>query len=499
MPMTSRHRHSSTSIRFRLFGEMSSNRPEMPERGGFGLLVQLSAWSTLTAAVILVLWQSKSHLWTSGDTANLAQTTPSMAACLAHGVLYNCLAWASKHHGSVNQFPLIQNLPTMLMQWLGLDYQELLSALGWLNAASLVALCSVVVGWAYRRGGTRLAVVAGLLFVPGMLVAYAVQTFGEPLYAAAMTVLVLASLRSDKVSPFLLPAAAIATVCKETEAPFTVLIALAALAISKAMPAVRRRALLTVCIGAFVGELFNLAFNLFRYGTLLNYSYLDQSRSSLEMIPLNAVALLVSPNGGIVWFWPGVGVGLAVLIFHAVRPKASGSKTVQAGSLVALIALVCFALGLGFWWDPFGWYAWGPRLLMPLGAPLIVLAIAVISHERLSPAWTSTRSLVVLAIVGVLVLAPTLGAVFENGSQESSLQYAVWARRPQCTPVHISQALRDSCLRSYEWLPAAPPLLKSVPTSFSGYASYWVTLLLGAAAISLFALRAMRLRTPQRD
>lgn len=62
---------------------------------------------------------------------------------------------------------------------------------------------AAAVAWSYRRSGTPLAVLCGVLIVPGMLLPYTAQSFGEPLAVAAFGALVLAALRCDQVSKLL--------------------------------------------------------------------------------------------------------------------------------------------------------------------------------------------------------------------------------------------------------------------------------------------------------
>lgn len=318
-----------------------------------------------------------------------------------------------------------------------------------------------------------------------MLVAYSVQTFSELLAAAVLMSLVIAGLCADRASLYLLPLAVVATISKETAAPFVLAFGLAAIILSPARPALRRRAVVLLIIGVALGLLLNISFNVFKYGTFLNHAYLSEPRSSHLMAAINVVALLVSPNAGIVWFWPGVAIAGGILVtrirrgmrFAKMDRQVPNRRRVLAAAVITTSAFLAYVVSLSLWWDPTGWYSWGPRLLLPAAAPTIVLALACIAGAGLGRAWLKLPVAIPLGILAIAILVPTMGSTFGTENQ-SSMYYATWSYRPECLPQEATPGSRnyESCERTEQWRPVGMPLVESIPRSFSGHEGYWPAL-----------------------
>jgi hypothetical protein len=453
----------------------------------------------LALATTLLLFLTKRPLTVQGDTIALVRGIPAIGHCLGHAVLFRCNQYVAAHSAlghpvtPITLYPLIQTVPAVLMYASGLSQLDIREGLGWINFIAVIVVASVILRWSYRRGGLSLAVVAGLLLLPGMLLAYSVQTLGEPLAAVAFIAVVLAALRPDSVSRFLLPFAIIATISKETAAPFVVLYGFAAIMLSGARPATKRGALGRLLMGVATGVALDAGFNVFRYGSVLNRAYLNIPHTlDGAAVGANSLALLVSPNGGIFWFWPGVGISLIALILAAVRWPAWRAADlephhVRTGVVIALVAFVGYGVFLGMWSDPMGWYAWGPRLFIPGAAPLVVLALPLIG-PRLRQVWLSVPVIMSMSIAAMVVLLPTIGIISDGFAfnKEMAMALATVRYRPECHDrTATADSLWESCQRTEEWRMVGMPLVDAVPTSFSAHRVYWVAVASAEAAILL--------------
>jgi hypothetical protein len=421
---------------------------------------------------------------TSGDTTVLVRGAPTIITCLRHGVFTSCLHYSETHHiAGVSKFPLLQTVPALFFHGLGLAQAGVVTGLRWLSFFAVLGLAVAVGRWCYRRSGLPLAVLGLLMLVPGMMLAYSVQSLAEALAATALSAVVLCSLRADKVSPWLIPAAVVATVSKETAAPFVFLFGLAAIVASGAPARVGRRAVAALAIGAGVGLLLNAAFNLFRYDSLINIVYWHEARSSLGMVPVTTGALLVSPNGGIIWFWPGVAVAMGILVYKLfARDRGDPLRDRRrAAAALGLLSFVGYAVSLADWWDPMGWYAWGPRLFAPAACALVVLALGTVKVNRAwQPRWT--LRLGALGVASALVLLPSLAVVFGLAHQSSMID-ATRKYRPVCQQRNpAGSALWGSCFRTEQWRMVDMPLTSSVPKSVR-YDRYWLTFALASATL----------------
>ena len=133
--------------------------------------------------------------------------------------------------------------------------------------------------------------------------------------------------------------------------------------------------------GVLAGVAASCAFNWFRYHQLTNYTY----SHSFEQVPgLGrrvglSVALWLAPNGGVALFWllaAAVAVGLVVLVATSLRRRpVSAARILPASALV--ISLLFLTGTLASWFAPFGWEAWGPRLMLPALPAIILIALVV--------------------------------------------------------------------------------------------------------------------------
>ncbi len=479
--------------------EIGASRPgrrhghlESPARPPHRLLTT-AAWLLLAAVTVSILARGGRHDWRTGDTIALVNGLPSISNCLSDHVFRGC----NSHGGTVSAFALLQILPAYVLHLLGVAAGTTIGALAWLNSLVVVGFCAVVLWWSYRRAGRTLAILAGLLLIPGMLIPYSIQSFGEPLATVAFGGVVLAGLRRDRTSPWLALMAFAAAISKDTAAPFVFGFGLAAIVLSGCEFRTGRRSVIWLAIGTAVGYVVATAFNVFRYNSLVNQSYLAYPHATKQMAINSFFGQLVSPNGGIAWFWPGTIIAVVVLAVVLLRGPWSGFTTdrLRIGAIVALASFFGSVAVLALWWQPYGWYAWGPRLLMPVVPAVIVLALATQSGPSALRRWLSAPAAAALSLVAGLVLAPSIGIVFHWQTYTDQV-IATWVRHPYCqTATEIPYAAGNSpevlqteqCIRDGAWETDKLPLLTSVTSAKGDNAWYWLTFSGGVGAVILWA------------
>lgn len=457
-------------------------------------------WASTVCTATLLLARSSQHDWIDGDTRSVVAGLPAISRCLGAGRLVDCNRLAGLPGGGVSKYPLIQTVPGYLLHEAGLSPASVVGGLITINSIAVVGFAVALARWAHRRSGTPLAVIATLLLLAGMLVAYAAQSFGEGLAAVAFGAVALAGMRTDRVSPYLLPAAATATITKEVAAPLVACFAAAAILIGAARLEVARPAFVRAAMGIGIGLLANATFNEFRYGSLINRPYLDEGYAPRHAVPVNAAGLLVAPNGGIIWFWPGAVAAALVLAVAAVRRSESTSSRI--GALVGLIGAGGAVVSGAAWWDPFGWYSWGPRLLVPAATATVALAVGVLSRQDIRRTWLSTTGLVAIGLVSFAVLLPTVGSVFTAGGSQIDNFRATWVSRPDCdTRTRLPTQLQQSCTTTEAWEMSSTPLANAIPTarSFTEHGdvlvlAYWIAMASTGITVTVWLKRAHELR-----
>jgi hypothetical protein len=197
-------------------------------------------------------------------------------------------------------------------------------------------------------------------------------------------------------------------------------------------------------------------------------------------------AVLVSPSGGVLFFWPA-----AFLLVLTACVVAWRRRDVD-GRPALVIAAVVLGLSYGFasWWTPFGWSAYGPRLALPWVLPLVLITLVAygeplrdVVRRVLDPPWR-------LAVVAGLVLLftlPNVGQMWRPnriggyfGQEDSTTCQAPW---------RSSQAQWQACQHRLMWLDRPMPLYAIEGVATPGGA---ITALLVAAGLlgSLTLLRA---------
>ena len=221
------------------------------------------------------------------------------------------------------------------------------------------------------------APVLAATLVASPLLWYGTAAFGEALAAAVIIAAVAAALlraRASVVGSLVV----LACITKETNPPFVfALVALAVLAAGETRDEKRRR-LILIAVATVVGAAANAGFNVFRYGSIRNPSLLHSYEQAPNRAAVRAFAALwVAPNGGIVWFWPVAVAILALTVAASIRHTGRSSTWRRWTAPIVAGLLVVEVAGLSKWFSPFGWIAWGPRLLLPL-LPAMLLVVAVL-------------------------------------------------------------------------------------------------------------------------
>jgi hypothetical protein len=200
--------------------------------------------------------------------------------------------------------------------------------------------------------------------------------------------------------------------------------------------------------------------------------------------------MLIAPNVGIVWFWPGAAISLVFLGVFALRPASVGHDDrslvlARRGALLVSAGFVVGVLALSAWWAPFGWYAWGPRLLLPYCAPVVVVAVTLIGRYR-REIWLRSWRTVVVGAAASLALVPSLAVLWNPGAEVSHL-FDQTTERPECGPTRpFDLSVHETCLTAAAWTPRSMPLVMTVADSSGGRSWFLLTVL--AAEVGVWLL-----------
>jgi hypothetical protein len=401
--------------------------------------------------------------WVGGDTPFVLDGSNALITCLSNHD-FNACGFTGKLNfwglmTPIGYWPLLQHIPDVISIELGAtSHPARTRILALLSVAGVVG--SLVLARIVLSRVRQPAWFWGFLFVvlSSPLITYARTTVGEMLATGLLMGLVAATVL--QASPWLVGLAAFgACVTKETSYPFVVALGLLGLVLARRRTG---RPIRLQVIGGIAGTA--LAFvlasllNIVRFGTVQNTNYLnsDFRTPGVGRMLEYAVALLVSPSGGIFVFWLSAGVLVSTA---CLLPFVSRShRQLDLRPALALIAIcVVLVLGLAAWWTPFGWTSYGPRLSLPWLLPLVLMSLvaygdslAPLAARLLSSTW---RLLAIFTVVFALTL-PHVGEMWRPNSTAAFFGQA----QGYVTPWNGSIAQWHSAQHKLLWFVRPQPL-----------------------------------------
>jgi hypothetical protein len=285
----------------------------------------------------------------------------------------------------------------------------------------------------------------------GPLLFYAQSSFGEALAAALVTAAV-ASCWGRRSAVGIAALFALAGITKEFAPPVLAALGVIAVLADEHLSVRRGRALAAIAVGSVLAAVVNTSFNLLRFGVPYNAILLGPSMPDVpwSVRPSFFFGLWFSPNGGLVYFWTSFVAVLAGVLARHWRPVR---RHVPLYAVVLVLAALTF--GLSGWWAPFGWIAWGPRLILPwIPACLLILLRAhptealVLGRMRLG---VRVAVFALLAVAGLSQFSALYGLeVIQN----------IFGPAPGCPSIPTDPGREPfyyfSCMRVYVWEPRIP-------------------------------------------
>jgi hypothetical protein len=371
--------------------------------------------------------------------------------------------------------PLFQYVPAFVLKGLGWSDASILHFFAYASFLAFIASV-VIVYWALVKKGApqHVGVLGVLLMMSGALLWYSHSTFAE-MCAAFLTLAFTAGclLRFPGWMTAVLLILAGST--KEMALPFLLLLGLTCLLpdIIRSFAKVKSH-IFHLAWGALASAFVSALFNYFRFRTFYNRDYL----TDILIVPSWRIqvdfflGIWLSPNGGLAFFWPSFFCLYLALVgfilFKGLRKErdAESAKERDEESAadwrerlifylpIAVVTLSLFLLTLGFsrWFAPFGWVAWGPRLLLPW-IPAMLLVLLYFYSAQLTSILTAllkSRSRFVLTCAAfVLTAVPQFAVLFRP-----QVIGNIFAPSPECprTPV-IQESVEYyyHCMHTYIW------------------------------------------------
>ena len=299
----------------------------------------------------------------------------SVAAIQSAAVLLECLKTGADSCPGMAQFgPSIYFIP-IFTQIFKLNLENGLSALAWVSLLSYIIMLLIITKMKSGLSNYYYLVLFG--FMVGLPLAYAKTTFSESLSTLALILILLGRCKNTPFLYFL--GFLFFSGTRESGIVLSVLLLIILEKYFRPQEVIEKspRRLISGLFGITVGTLALFALNLYRWTTFTNPVYTDDSYYIAKPTTFvsSFIGLVFSFNGGLVFFWP-----ITILVFFLSLRLIKNGKLFEA--FVSLSPLLVIILICSLWFSPFGWYAWGPRLIFPIAA-FTILLMALTAGPRL--------------------------------------------------------------------------------------------------------------------
>ena len=379
----------------------------------------------------------------SGDTIALAQSSRALVACLENGQFSGC--------PGTNQFGLPQHIPAMFLAWKGLDDTSIVFVLSCLNVLALGTLARII----YKSVAISPIpkVLIGITLLVGPIIAYGPYSFGEAISTLAYVGLVVAIFDRKYCRLFFFMVLAVTS--RETAFVSIALLTGAILVFdSDRSRHELRRMLLAVYGSMLFGIVCLLTFNVWKFNTWKNLPHMDPvlRTPGLKLKIESALGIFLSPNGGLVpyWFLGAVGA-LGIPLLGLTNRNLSLRK--RFGFLLLISGFVAQVAILSSWYAPYGWVAWGPRLIVPTTAMGATICLVIIYQDDEVLRHLSKFKLLRLPIgvLGIITLIPTVGFLQNPNRTLSWFSGGNDATCPTPAIIQLDQAYYFKCLIHGSW------------------------------------------------
>lgn len=395
----------------------------------------------------------------SGDTVALSQSARALVACLENGQFRGC--------AGTNQFGLPQHIPAMFLAWKGLDDTSIVFILSCLNVLALGILARII----YKSVAISpiAKVLIGMTLIIGPIIAYGPYSFGEAISTLAYVGLVVAIFERKyyRLVFFMV----LAVTSRETAFVSIALLTGSILVFDSTRSRHELRQMFLAVYGSMLfGIVCLFGFNIWKFNTWQNLPHMDPvlRTPGLKLKIESAIGIFLSPNGGLVPYWfLGAVAALGVPLWGLMNRRLNTRK--RLGFLLLISGFLAQVAILSSWYAPYGWVAWGPRLIVPTTAMGATICLVIISQsEEVLRNFGRFRLLrLPIGVLGIVTLVPTVG--FLQNPTRTMSWFAGGSDSVCPTPaiIQLDQAYYFKCLIHGSWK-MNPSLWYQGLSSFSG-------------------------------
>jgi hypothetical protein len=219
-----------------------------------------------------------------------------------------------------------------------------------------------------------------------------------------------------------------------------------------------------------LGIVFLFSFNIWKFNTWKNLPHMDPvlRTPGLKLKIESAIGIFLSPNGGLVPYWfLGAVAALGIPLWGLMNRRLNTRK--RFGFLLLISGFLAQVAILSSWYAPYGWVAWGPRLIVPTTAMGATICLVIIfqDEEVLRNFGRFKLLRFPIGALGIVTLVPTVGFLQNPTRTMSWFAGGSDAVCPTPAIIQLDQAYYFKCLIHGSWK-MNPSLWYQGLSSFTG-------------------------------
>jgi hypothetical protein len=384
--------------------------------------------------VLIGLSWSNGH--TSGDTNALIGSIETAIQCVKTAPFSICKG--------MDHFPLSQHLLGVVLLQTGVPSHKLIKAFQCLSLVFWILALLIPMRVFFRNKMRDQGYIYFFVYLSSPLLWYGLSTFNEMAAAFYFIFLMISLLYGSFWSAFLSSLLVVWT--KEFAFLYVGFWVLVTFYLRfKKHDHNAKSMFLGSSIGIVFGFCIQIAFNFWRFGAFRNTRLLIPEYMTPTIgLKLNFLSgQWISPNAGWLLFWPGLASLLIWFTFRAIKVK----QWFLASS--TLVFLVSLTYGFAMWFAPYGWVAWGHRLIVPWLPGLAVFILVESRHvSEVVDFILGKKGVLLVGAIFIFSVPQVLGASMENAL---NLLFDADAICPVTPNIHENSGYYFSCISHYAW------------------------------------------------
>jgi hypothetical protein len=411
----------------------------------------------------------------TGDTAELVLSAQTFRECINSGQFQEC--------SGMQVFGLTPHIISFALLTVFNDINSTINAWALLNFLLYIKMLDIIRN---KYKGNNYVLLSTLIFSP--LTAYAIYSFTEMSFIVLSFLLLINLKKQNYVWAFIL--GLIVSAFKEISLLTVLPLSIAIIYSNKKKLRLKDYSVLGAQI---IGFLALYLFNFYKYQSFFDSGYGSIPVVDLRMQFSNFLGVWLSPSGGIVgYFW----ISLLILLYLNLKVMLKQESS-KLPILFVLGSIFANWIVLTNWYSPYGWWAWGPRLFMPV---LVLAFLTVLISQDKVEVPHKYLAKTIFALFTVISAFSLVGFLIDNDA------FRIWVDStilqttacPELIRYELNREAYITCFIEMSWTIDSLPVytfisfFRSLETSIMSFSSFTLPILILLISLITYAFTLIK-------